>query len=860
MEKMFLRAFTKPKEEKKKQKKERENYKEHKVVFVFDTETTTDIKQDLKVGFFKIYVEDCLVQEGFFYKYLSGKEKDILFEYSRKYKIAVYTLPQFIYQIFYPVIQKREALCIGFNLPFDISRIAESFSEAKNNEKGGFSFKFYKGNGFPRIKIKQLNSETNIIKFSFSQFNRKNFQGYFLDAQKLASVILEKKRLSLEKTCEEFKTKTQKLKTEEHGKITFDYLNYLITDVRATYEVYLKLKEGFKKYNINLPINKIYSNASLGKGALRQMGIKPFLEQNKDFPSEILGYIMGAYYGGRTECKIRKEPIKVTTLDFTSMYPTMTLLMGLWDFVIADKIEYNEYTNETIKILNSLNLENLNNKKIWKDFSVLVEVEPNDDIFPIRANYDKDSDTHTIGINKISYEGSLWYALPDVIASKILTGKSPKIKRAIKFIPSEKQTTLNKTQILETDFDPNKENFIKRLVEERQKIKKTNPSKAQALKIIANATTYGIFIELNPDDKKQELNVYSNESFISENSKLEKAGEFFNPIISVFITAGARLLLVMAEKFVESKGYSHAYMDTDSIFVSPEIANETSEFFQPLNPYNDKIKFLKIEKENKWFYGIASKRYVLYDLNEDEIILDPDINEGNYKLHGLGHLTNPFGKNKENWFAEIWRDILKLHYKQISEKDLIEKYSKFFAISRLTISNPNILNWFKGIKINPFNFFLRGLGAKKDVKPVTSFSKEPQTKVYEPFVNMQSGKIMQGEEHWKTLDKEILSYINHPEAKFERETGLLKRRFLKPTKIIYIGKESNKIEEDLINDEKEEVYTNNKGIYEKILKITPKEAKEKGVSRPTLWKIKRKIKEGEKVNLKTKSVTLLIQH
>jgi len=857
MEKIFIRAFTKPKEEKKKQKLEREDYKEHRAVFVFDTETTTDLKQDLKIGYFQLYINENLTQEGLFYKNISNREKDTLFQYARKSKITVYSLLQFIYQIFYPIVLNYKSLCLGFNLPFDISRISLAHSSARKNEKDGFSFKFYDNSSYPRIKIKQLNSETNIIKFAYSFLNQDRFQGYFLDVQKLASVILERKRISLEETCKELKTKTQKLKTEEHGKVTSEYLDYLITDVRATYECYLKLKKEFEKYNINLPINQVFSNASLGKSALRQMGINSFLEQNLDFPNEILGYIMSAYYGGRAECKIRKQPVRVSTLDFTSMYPTITILMNLWDFVIADRIEHEERTNEIIEFLDSLKLESLNNKEIWKDLAVLVEVEPENDIFPVRTNYDKDSDIHTIGINYFNFKKGLWYALPDVMASKILTGKSPKIKRAIRFIPLGKQADMKETQILGTEFNPYEENFIKRLVEERQSIKLTNKPKAQALKIIANATTYGIFIQLDPEDKKQELEVYSNEDFISEESKLEKQGEFFNPIISVCITSGARLLLAMAEKFLEQRGYTHAYMDTDSIFTSPEIAHELSDFFQPLNPYNKEIPFLKIEKENKWFYGISSKRYVLYDLKGKEIIIDDNIKEGNYKLHGLGHITNPFGKNKKNWLADIWRDILKLHYKQISEKDLFDKYSKFFAISRLTISNPHILNWFKNKEVQPFNFFLRGIGGKKDVKPITSFSKNPQTKVYEEFVNMETGEIMKGEEYWKTLSKEIFRYIHHPESKFEGDIGLLKRRHLHPTKIVCIGKESNKIEEELIYKSKSEVYKNTKEIYQKILNMNPEEARQKGVSRPTLWKIKKKIREGKKINLKTKSVRKL---
>lgn len=857
MEKIFLRAFTKPKKQKERIKIKREGYKKHKVVFVFDTETTTNINQDLKVGFFQIYVNGYLVQDGFFYKNLSNKEKDVLFEYSRKRKIEVYSYTQFIYQVFYPVVLKFKALCLGFNLPFDISRIALSYSSARKHEKDGFSFKFLNNSIYPRIKIKQLNSETNIIKFAYSFLNKDRFQGYFLDVQKLASVLLESKRISLEEACKLLKTRTQKLKVEEHGKITSEYLDYLIKDVRATYECYLKLKAEFEKFNIDIPINQVFSNASLGKGALRQMGINPFLDQSPDFPNEILGYVMSIYYGGRTECKIRKQPVKVTTLDFTSMYPTITILMNLWNFVIADRIEYEDCTQETIEFVNSVILEDLNKKEVWNKFPVIVEVEPNEDILPVRTTYNEKSEMYTIGINNLTYKGSLWYALPDIITSKILTEKSLKIKRAIKFIPLGKQVSLEKTQILDTSFDPNEENFIKRLVEERQKIKTTNKPKAQALKIMANATTYGIFIQLDPEDKKQELEVYSNEEFISEDSKWEKDGEFFNPIISVCITSGARLLLAMAEKFLESKGYSHAYMDTDSIFVPLEIVEYLSKFFQSLNPYDKDIPVLKIEKEDKWFYGISSKRYVLYDLKGKEIIIEPEI-KNDYKLHGLGHLTNPFGKNKENWFADIWKDILKLEYNQISEKDLIEKYSKFFVISRLTISNPNILNWFKQNKeVQPFNFFLRGIGAKKGVKPITSFSKEPQTKVYEEFVNMETGEVMKGEEYWKTLDKEILRYIHNPESKFEGDISILKRKHLTPSNIEYIGKESNKIEQGWENNQ--EIYKNMKEIYQKILNITPEKARKRGVKhRSTLKRIKDKIRKGEKLNLRIGSVKKLL--
>ncbi|WP_269852013.1 hypothetical protein [Methanosarcina horonobensis] len=66
-----------------------------------------------------------------------------------------------------------------------------------------------------------------------------------------------------------------------------------------------------------------------------------------------------------------------------------------------------------------------------------------------------------------------------------------------------------------------------------------------------------------------------------------------------------------------------------------------------------------------------------------------------YKLHGLGHLTNPFNNSIGECKAEIWQDILKLHYGIITGRDIEEKYSNFYSISQLTVITPHELNRFK---------------------------------------------------------------------------------------------------------------------------------------------------------------------
>ena len=61
-----------------------------------------------------------------------------------------------------------------------------------------------------------------------------------------------------------------------------------------------------------------------------------------DFPIDLIGKILSAYYGGRAEVRWRREFRQVLYCDFLSMYPTVCALMGLWRFVIAQGMEWQD--------------------------------------------------------------------------------------------------------------------------------------------------------------------------------------------------------------------------------------------------------------------------------------------------------------------------------------------------------------------------------------------------------------------------------------------------------------------------------------------------------------------------------------
>ncbi len=656
MTKIAIRVHSEKAEKTDKPEFEKEKTKlNHDRILVLDTETTTDEFQNLKFGSVLIIDKDKKEYRALFYnpEILTNNELLELIKFSKNNNIDLYSLEEFVENIFYPEVLNARTLCVGFNLPFDLTRLAFHYAEARGNQKGWFSIQLSKDRFKPRIKIKYVDSMKSFIQFSNLRIKGKKIKihkGDFLDLKTPSVVFSDNKHITLKSAGIFFGCEVIKSEAKEHGKINEEYINYNLNDVLATYHLYKKIIEHLKIYEINIPVTKIFSSASLGKYAFDQMGIKPLSQINSSINGKIKGQLMTGYFGGRCELKFRRTPIEVSALDFLSMYPSLTINMNLWNFIIAEEIKEKEVTEWVINFLSNPDIRVLLIKESWKNFNILVELEPNEEILPVRSNYLAKSNVYNVGVNYFKHEGNFYYAFPDVIASVLLTGKVPKIKKAIEFIPIGKQESLKETEILGIKLNPSEDNFIKILIEKRQELKILRDKEQKgseeynrydgmqrALKILANSITYGIFIEVNQQDKESDLNVYAREEFFTK-QRLEDEGKFFNPLIAVMQVAGARLLLTIAEVYLKDMQSSHAYMDTDSCFVPSSMADELKNLFKPLNPYNFEADFFKIEKDKVMFYGISSKRYVIYKMvNGRPEIID-------YKLHGLGHLLNPYEK------------------------------------------------------------------------------------------------------------------------------------------------------------------------------------------------------------------------
>ena len=735
-------------------------------VLIFDTETTICPAQSLRVGSYQTRKGDALREEGLFFDPDTIGKADhlILQDYAAKHKLELITVDKFR-RLFLNLAYKRNASVVGFNLPFDISRIAINNGAARGHMRGGYSFKLSPYSDQPAVRIKHLSARAALIDFAApgkqqtprGMRNRgmqvRHHRGYFIDVKTLAA-SLSSRSFSLESLCEYLKVETRKQSTEEHGgPLTADYLDYARGDVQATWECYQALKAQYNGHGLEKPMHRVLSEASMGKAYLEQMGIKPLLACQPDMPREIFDKIMATYFGGRAEIKERHVSRQVLYGDFKSMYPTVNALMGLWEFVIADGMSWHDTTTETQAFLDHLTITDLQKKDTWRQLRTLVEIYPGGDTLPVRAKYNEK--THTIGLNRLTSEKPHWYTLADCAASKILTGKAPRIKQALTFRQGPMQSDLKPIDLFgDSAFrvDPRVEDVFNRLIDLRDQAKTDGNPIQQAIKIVANATSYGIFVEVQRDDapKPEPLMVYGAEGDGYETSSiaLEQPGKFFHPLLATLITGAARLMLACAERGALDQGLGWVLCDTDSLAISKPDDMKQDEFqtrtqsvidwFVPLNPYRKSGSILQIEDVNyeigtqtlKPLYALAisAKRYALFNLDDKGL---PVIRKAS--AHGLGHLMPPYGEDDpakgvpdpivplhtigvKRWQYDLWFQIIMAELRGEPDRVCLDYHPalKKPALSRYGATSPVLLGWMKhhnrelpyAWQVKPFGFLV----------------------------------------------------------------------------------------------------------------------------------------------------------
>jgi hypothetical protein len=797
-------------------------------LLVLDTETTTDVSQRLTFGSAKLVGIKWSQHRDGSYSYRNHEilgevifEADdlavtdarghtILVDYCEKNAVNLISHSEFMESWFRYYCETRpnsrgeriaDAVVTGFNLPFDLSRMAFRYTSGTGKNKGSFTLYMHpdvepcaedcskkhkhvkeaQTNRYrPRIRIQALDSKKSLISFtssmdtSFKDGRGTGDFGRFLDIRQLVWGMTNASH-SLASACAAFGLPPELCKgSTDSFVITPEFVDYNRQDVTATAELAVAALTEYGRNPIDLPPNKVFSPASISKAYVRKMGITPLLDRPgvaKD--AVMLGNCTSTFYGGRAECHIRHVPVPVALLDVTSMYPTVNTLMRLWDHLTAESISVHDATTEFREYVKGFTLKKALDPSEWPAFTGFVQVKPDNEILPVRAKYNTES--RTVGLNYLSSTKPLWYTIPDVLVSILLTGKTPEILSAIRFVPSESKISGLETIALAgvMNVNPVEHDFFKTVIEYRQVLKKAGKKReAELLKVIANSGSYGIFVEmLRKETSEPELHtVYGADGDPWESvAPLETAQEFCYPPIGAVITGAARLVLAIMERLVTDAGGTWLFCDTDSMAVvsnregslipcdggqhrtedgreairalTPSEVENIRHTVNALNPY-DRSKVPDILKHETadtnatgqvYGYGISAKRYTLF-VYQDGRPYVPDEIDGKraYSEHGLGLYLPPSGKR--DWIRETWQYLLDDSH---GYEPAMPAWEDMPALIRTTISSPYVLNMIKKFNrgknyqelVKPFGFVL--LATIRKYNPVTIIG--PSSRLISPY-------------------------------------------------------------------------------------------------------------------------------
>ena len=289
-------------------------------VLLFDTETTVDPSQRLRFGSYRYcqwnetaqgqWSLECL-EEGLFYGDDLPKRAPKDFRALQRFALSavadtpgspgatlpLYSRSECVDKVLWKGGMVGQALIVGFNLPFDLSRIAVAWEAARGKDA---QKRFVKGytqviwgkysaatdrwtpnTVRPRLRIKHRDSKSADIQFttckaeelwSGSGLTRRCYQGRFLDLKTFAHALTDTAH-SLKSLGEALGTPHRKTDADYSGLLTSQYIEYNRQDLRVSQECLEALRAEFERHPVKVEPWHLRSPASLAKAYLRAAGI-----------------------------------------------------------------------------------------------------------------------------------------------------------------------------------------------------------------------------------------------------------------------------------------------------------------------------------------------------------------------------------------------------------------------------------------------------------------------------------------------------------------------------------------------------------------------------------------------------------
>jgi hypothetical protein len=598
--------------------------------------------------------------------------------------------------------------------------------------------------------------------------------GNVIDLRALTFALTDRSH-TLESACEAFGVEYTKRRVT-YGTISHKLLDYAREDVAATAALFRACVGELERHpGIDLQPGRLYSPATVGTRYLEAMGVRrplfaftdldigrlgwsqPGPGERSDHPLDprLLGWWSSAFFGGRAEARIVRTPVPVVVADATSMYPLVNANLGTWRLFTAEWLKVEDASAEVRNVLTAPDLlERCLERSFWREVLGVTLVELEDlagSILPVRGAYDPTNPDPGIGVNPLRHEGRLWYALPDVVASVLLSGVFPKVRRALRLVPVGQQRGLRPVRLRGgRRIDPRIDDPFVVMVEERARVASSDLPEAERqrlghfLKITANATSYGTLARFDRREETAEILAYGPDS---EPRRLlveavDDPGPYTCPPIAASITAGARLMLALLERLLSDAGGTYCFVDTDSMAIvatrqaslvrctTPNGSGKVRavghatvrsllERFQGLNPFDPALvpDVWKIEQDSLrrplWCWAISAKRYGLYRLDahgapvvatsaderpEDELV---ELVLEDWSEHGLGQYLDPVGREggrpdrrirgRRSWIGEAWSYQLR---RALGEDAPRPAWADRLAVTQFSVSGPSVARWF----------------------------------------------------------------------------------------------------------------------------------------------------------------------
>jgi hypothetical protein len=248
--------------------------------------------------------------------------------------------------------------------------------------------------------------------------------------------------------------------------------------------------------------------------------------------------------------------------DVTNCPPLVAHLCDWWTFLTTAGVKRRTVTTALRRLCARATLDPtvVCRPDVWLSFGfTLVEVVPDSERFPIEVEDEHRPDGRFEVVPVRSPRRPLYYAWPDVVAAAVLSGRVPRIVRAVRLEPTGRQPHLRKHLpllpgvVLDVDSDP-----VFALARARRHAKdRGDVTLAAELHAVTNSLVFGNFWRFDPIRRKADGRWVDDEC----------PGPGNCVPIAATISAGAHLVLAVLEKLVSDRASLVAYRDTDSSIV-----------------------------------------------------------------------------------------------------------------------------------------------------------------------------------------------------------------------------------------------------------------------------------------------------